>query len=42
MMDALEADGATLPKLIFTAYAIQKYGFDSAADAWDELQTSIS
>ena len=34
MMDALEADGATLPQLTFTAYAVQMAGFDTAEAAW--------
>ena len=35
MMDGLT--GANYPKLTFTAYAIQKAGFDNAAAAWDEI-----
>jgi len=38
MMDAMEADGATLPKLTFTAYAIQQYAFNDADAAWHELK----
>lgn len=38
MMEALKTAGATnYPTLTFTAYAIQQYGFDTAADAWAEL-----
>lgn len=37
-MDALSAEGAQLPKIKFTAYAIQKAGFEAdAAAAWDEV-----
>lgn len=36
MMDALETAGA--PTLTFTAYAVQKEGFNSAAAAWEEAQ----
>ena len=36
MMDALEEEGATLPNISFKAYAVQKYGFDTAAAAWAE------
>jgi len=36
-MDALEEDGATLPKLTFTAYAIQKEGFADAKLAWAKV-----
>lgn len=35
-MDAVT--DATAPKLTFTAYAVQKYGFDDVADAWDEAE----
>lgn len=31
-----ELTDETLPTLTFTAYAVQKDGFDTAADAWDE------
>lgn len=34
MMDAL--DNNSRPTLTFTAYAVQKAGFDTAADAWAE------
>lgn len=38
MMDALETAGADkYPTLSFKAYAIQKSSFDTAADAWAEL-----
>ena len=36
MMDALQVKGATQPTLTFTAYAIQKAGFDTATAAWAE------
>lgn len=36
MMDALQVEGATQPTLTFTAYAIQKAGFDTATAAWAE------
>ena len=36
MMDALKVEGATQPTLTFKAYAVQKEGFDTAADAWVE------
>lgn len=36
MMDNLTSSGATLPTLTFTAYAVQKAGFDDVADAWAE------
>lgn len=38
MMDALEDDGATLPTLTFKAYAVQKASFDTAFEAWDEVE----
>lgn len=37
MMDALEADGAVLPKLVFTAYAVQKDNIATAQAAWAEV-----
>lgn len=30
-------DATMVPKLTFTAYAIQKAGFETAADAWEEV-----
>lgn len=36
-MDALEAEGAILPEITFTAYAIQSAKFDTAAAAWAVL-----
>ena len=38
MMDAIEDGTATEPTLTFKAYAIQKAGFDTAADAWAEVK----
>lgn len=39
MMDNLGKDGATQPTLTFTAYAVQKAGFESnVAGAWDEVK----
>ena len=35
-MDGLTSSGATLPTLTFTAYAVQKAGFTTAAAAWAE------
>ena len=37
MMDAIENQQATNPTLTFTAYAIQKEGFATAAAAWAEV-----
>lgn len=37
-MDAIEDGTATEPTLTFKAYAIQKAGFDTAADAWEEVK----
>lgn len=37
MMDALAAQGATLPSLTFTAYAIQFEGMTDVADAWAKV-----
>lgn len=37
MVDALNQDTYAAPQLTFTAYAIQKEGFATAAAAWDEL-----
>ena len=46
MMDAFDANGdgslgedeqANLPRLTFTAYAVQRAGIESAADAWAKL-----
>ena len=34
----MEAAQTSIPKLTFTAYAIQKEGFDTAADAWTEAK----
>ena len=42
MMDALEADGATLPTLTFTAYACQKEGIADAATAWSKVNPTSS
>ncbi len=36
-MDALAAEGAVMPEITFTAYAIQYAKFDTAAAAWAEL-----
>ena len=36
-MNALQATGATLPTLEFTAYAIQQLKFDTPAAAWAEV-----
>lgn len=36
MMDAIENGTAQNPTLTFTAYAIQKSGFETAAAAWEE------
>lgn len=33
---------ATQPKLIFTAYAVQKDGIDTAADAWAKIPTTTN
>lgn len=38
MMDDLDKEGATLPKLTFTAYAIQQAGFTTPEAAWAEAQ----
>lgn len=38
MVDALNQSGYKTPQLTFTAYAIQKEGFATAAAAWAELQ----
>ena len=38
MMDAIEDGSATSPTLTFTAYAIQKAGFDDAAAAWEKVK----
>ena len=38
MMDDLQSTGATLPKLIFKAYAIQQSSFATADDGWHELK----
>lgn len=40
--DAMDkvTDGTATTTLTFTAYAIQKAGFDTAADAWTKLQTT--
>ena len=40
MMDAITAGTATDPTLTFKAYAVQKAGFDTAADAWAEVPTA--
>lgn len=37
MMDALQVEGTTQPTLTFTAYAVQKAGFTTAAAAWAEV-----
>ena len=37
MMDAITNGTTTKPTLTFTAYAIQKAGFTTAADAWAEV-----
>ena len=37
MMDAITNGTATSPTLTFTAYAIQKAGFTTVADAWAEV-----
>ena len=33
---------ATQPKLIFTAYAVQKDGIDTAADAWAKIPATTT
>lgn len=38
MMEALHEDGVTLPTLQFTAYAVQQFGFNTAAEAWAEAE----
>ena len=40
MMDAITNQSATAPTLTFKAYAVQKAGFDTAADAWAEVPTA--
>lgn len=40
-MKALK-DSGNYPKLTFTAYAIQKDGFDTAAAAWTQLKTQYT
>lgn len=35
-MDAIKADSTKQPTLTFTAYAVQKAGFETAAAAWTE------
>ena len=40
MMDAITNQSATDPTLTFKAYAVQKAGFDTAADAWAEVPTA--
>lgn len=40
MMDAISAEGATLPKLTFTAYAVQKANVADAATAWTIAQNN--
>lgn len=40
MVDALNQSGYKTPQLTFTAYAIQKEGFTTAAAAWTELNAS--
>lgn len=40
MMDAITNQSATDPTLTFKAYAVQKAGFDTAADAWAEVLTA--
>lgn len=40
MMDAITNQSATGPTLTFKAYAVQKAGFDTAADAWAEVPTA--
>lgn len=37
MMDGLNTEGATQPTLTFTAYAVQRDGVDSAAEAWAKV-----
>lgn len=37
MMEDLQADGAKLPQLTFTAYACQKDNVNTAAEAWAKL-----
>ena len=37
MMDAITNKTKTNPTLTFTAYAVQKAGFDTAAAAWAEV-----
>ena len=37
MMDAITKGTDTNPTLTFTAYAIQKAGFTTVADAWTEV-----
>lgn len=38
-IEALRQEGATLPTLEFTAYAIQKDGFNTVEDAWAQAST---
>lgn len=40
MMDDITNQTATDPTLTFKAYAVQKAGFDTAADAWAEVPTA--
>ena len=42
MMDDLQTEGATQPTLTFTAYAIQKAGFTTAAAAWAEVSKTAT
>lgn len=39
-MEALKAEGATLPTLTFKAYAVQKANIATAADAWKTIPDS--
>ena len=32
---------ATMPELTFTAFAVQKSGFDDVADAWDQVTNAV-
>ena len=42
MMDAITNGTTTKPTLSFTAYAIQKAGFDTATAAWTEVSKSTT
>lgn len=38
MMDAIDNGNITAPSLTFTAYAVQREGFDTAPEAWTEAK----